>query len=728
PDGTFDHKPINWPDLEGSKRTVYAIEQDSSGTMWIGRANGLYRFDGSNVEKVEGQDEFGPCGVRSIFLAPKGIIWLGTDCGILRLDGKRWTRFDESRGVPHPNVFTIIASREGTIWAGTGAGVIFFANGDFYTPSVSSEKETDYRVHAALCDKEGNLWFGTEGGGVLRLSKGTFTTWDVYQGLVSNLAKTFLEDDQGRIWMGTYDKGISIFDPEEQAFVQELTERNGLPANDLGYAMKDRQGRFWFTSYTKGIFCMEGQKTLLHLDNENGLPDNETYVLAQGPDDRVWAGSKSGLFVIRNGTFERRYDQRNDGLVDNSVYSLHWDQKGRLWVGTAGGLSIWDGNVFTNFNTIGTNIISIHEDHKDRIWLATSTGLRLWKGGSFDTIKIDVSPDANNVVSILQSGENALWLGTELGVYRLDLRHYDESGQIRFDHFTLADGLPSLETNAHAAFLDSEGQIWFGTTEGAASCPVSARQQVPLPPPLANITEVRSNLPPGIAAKTDTALGTGLPLDLRIPYSNNRVGFSFIGINHTDPYSVRYRYRLSDSKNEEPWSQVTRSTTAEFSRLPPGKYRFEVQAVNRLEEASAPVSYTFTIVPAFWQTFWFWSLVMLLIILAGLLIVRDIALRAKARREEERMKFRAEKLQLEQKALYTMMNPHFTFNALRSIQYFIHKQDRISASKFLSRFAKLVRQNLESTRKDSIFKRRGSKQAGPASRWNKCFRTGLPTK
>lgn len=702
PSGQFNHKPINWPDMAGSKRTVYAIHQDTAGVFWIGRGNGLYRFDGEKAEKLPGQDEFGACGIRSIYEAPDGPLWLGTDCGILRLDDNRWTRFGESRGVPHPNVFTITESREGGIWAGTGAGVIFYANGDFYKPSVSSEKNADFRVHAALCDNEGNLWFGTEGSGVLRLSKGTFTTWDVDQGLVSNLTKTFLQDDNGRIWMGTYDKGISIFDPEEQAFVRELTERNGLPANDLGYAMKDRQGRFWFTSYTKGIFCMDGEKTILHLHNENGLPDNETYVLAQGPDNRIWVGSKSGLFVIKDGKFERLYDQRNDGLVDNSVYSLHWDQRWKLWIGTAGGLSVWDGKSFTNYKNIGTNVISIHEDHKSRIWLATSSGLRLWNDERFDTIKVDVSPDANSVVSILQSGPGALWLGTELGVYRLDLKAFDEADQLRFDHFTLADGLPSLETNAHASFLDSEGQIWFGTTEGAVSCPVSARQQAPLLPPKANITEVRSNLPPGIATKTDSALGTGLPISLRIPYSNNRIGFSFIGINHADPYSVRYRYRLSDSKNEEPWSKVTRSTTAEFSRLPPGKYRFEVQAVNRLEEASDPVVYPFTIIPAFWQTVWFWGLIGLAVLLAGWLVYKDLAARAKARREEERMKFRAEKLQLEQKALYAMMNPHFTFNALQSIQYFIHKQDKISANKFLSRFAKLIRQNLESTQKDAI--------------------------
>jgi LytS/YehU family sensor histidine kinase len=48
------------------------------------------------------------------------------------------------------------------------------------------------------------------------------------------------------------------------------------------------------------------------------------------------------------------------------------------------------------------------------------------------------------------------------------------------------------------------------------------------------------------------------------------------------------------------------------------------------------------------------------------------------------------------------MNPHFTFNALQSIQYFIHRQDKIAANKFLSSFAKLIRKNLESTKSDFI--------------------------
>ncbi|MFK7973114.1 MAG: two-component regulator propeller domain-containing protein [Bacteroidia bacterium] len=702
PDNRFDHKPLQWPDLAESKRTVHALIKGDNGVIWIGRGNGLYRWDGNEIVAVPFLQNQGSCSVLDIHQDKDGSLWLGTTCGIMCRKEGVWEQYSVQEGVPHPTVFALTTDKTGRLWAGTGAGIIFFNGERFITPAVSSEREIDFNVHAAFSDNEGNLWFGTEGSGVLRFSKGIFTTYNINQGLVSNLAKTFLEDNDGQIWVGTYDKGISIFDPVSGEFVASLNEESGLPANDLGYAMKDSKGDFWFTSYTKGIFRLRNGRPNLHLNTLNGLPSNEVYVVTEGPKGNIWAGSKSGLFVIEKGKFVKRYDQRNDGLVDNSIYSLWWDSNQHLWIGTAGGLSVWDGKTFTNYKDVGNNIITIHEDRKGNIWLATASGLRIWDGKNFKEIEVDVSSSANNVVSMTQVGEEALWLGTELGVYRMDLDIYYREGRAVFDHFTRADGLPSLETNAHAVFQDSEGWLWFGTTDGAVRCPRDVRQHDPVPPPEVNITEVRSSLPESKEA-FERALGTGLPTKLRIPYGNNRVGFSFIGINHTDPYSVRYRYRLTGAKGgDDPWSDVSRTTTAEFSRLPSGNYRFEVQAVNSLAESSDPATYVFTIVPAFWQTAWFWGLIMLAIAIAAWLVVKDLAARARARREEERMKFKAEKLQLEQKALYAMMNPHFTFNALQSIQYFIHKQDKISANKFLSRFAKLIRQNLESTQKDAI--------------------------
>ena len=50
---------------------------------------------------------------------------------------------------------------------------------------------------------------------------------------------------------------------------------------------------------------------------------------------------------------------------------------------------------------------------------------------------------------------------------------------------------------------------------------------------------------------------------------------------------------------------------------------------------------------------------------------------------------------LEQRALQSMMNPHFIFNVLNSIQFYLTSNDSINAQINLGRFAKLIRMNLE---------------------------------
>ena len=46
---------------------------------------------------------------------------------------------------------------------------------------------------------------------------------------------------------------------------------------------------------------------------------------------------------------------------------------------------------------------------------------------------------------------------------------------------------------------------------------------------------------------------------------------------------------------------------------------------------------------------------------------------------------------MEQKALHAMMNPHFIFNVINSIQHFINAGDKGSANRYLGDFARLIR-------------------------------------
>ena len=87
-------------------------------------------------------------------------------------------------------------------------------------------------------------------------------------------------------------------------------------------------------------------------------------------------------------------------------------------------------------------------------------------------------------------------------------------------------------------------------------------------------------------------------------------------------------------------------------------------------------------------------------ILAGSLLLFVLFLIQK--NKNSKLELKQEKLVLEQKVLRTQMNPHFIFNALTSIQKTIFDNDPIKSTSYLSKFAKLIRQNFEFVDKQEI--------------------------
>jgi tetratricopeptide (TPR) repeat protein len=94
---------------------------------------------------------------------------------------------------------------------------------------------------------------------------------------------------------------------------------------------------------------------------------------------------------------------------------------------------------------------------------------------------------------------------------------------------------------------------------------------------------------------------------------------------------------------------------------------------------------------------WFITLLILVIIL--ILFVYFVRL------QKEKKKQLQLKQQLNlymQKALIQQMNPHFFFNTLNSIQYYILKNDKVTSNKYLSMFARLMRTTLNNSQHESI--------------------------
>ena len=93
----------------------------------------------------------------------------------------------------------------------------------------------------------------------------------------------------------------------------------------------------------------------------------------------------------------------------------------------------------------------------------------------------------------------------------------------------------------------------------------------------------------------------------------------------------------------------------------------------------------------------------LFVFLTGFLIFNRRRNTIKNERELELLNYKNKLIKLEQQSLNSSMNRHFIFNSLNSIQFYINKEDKLSANRYLSNFSKLIRKNLDSsTSEDSL--------------------------
>ncbi len=196
---------------EGS---IYALYQDSRGTVWLGNAWGVYTGD-KRTRKFTRMDAFGLSYVYDIHEDSTGDIWVATmGNGIFRYN------------------------RE------TGRAVHYLHRPDD-PASLSSNSVTD-----VMEDKAGNLWLSTDRGGICRYNRAedTFTSFSIAQGLPDDVAYRIVEDRNGNLWFGT-NNGLVRFNPSTYD-VRIFTTRDGLPGNQFNYkaALAASSGLFYFGS------------------------------------------------------------------------------------------------------------------------------------------------------------------------------------------------------------------------------------------------------------------------------------------------------------------------------------------------------------------------------------------------------------------------------------------------------------------------------------------------
>jgi signal transduction histidine kinase len=133
-----------------------------------------------------------------------------------------------------------------------------------------------------------------------------------------------------------------------------------------------------------------------------------------------------------------------------------------------------------------------------------------------------------------------------------------------------------------------------------------------------------------------------LPASLTLPAGTKRLQIHYTGISLSSPEKVTFRTRTAGVDDD--WVDVGRERTATFQELGRGTFRFQVTAANAAGIWNpADQSVAYTVLPFFWQTGWFRSLIGLVVVAEGALIVglvinhwRSNQLRTELRENQER--------------------------------------------------------------------------------------------
>ena len=152
---------------------------------------------------------------------------------------------------------------------------------------------------------------------------------------------------------------------------------------------------------------------------------------------------------------------------------------------------------------------------------------------------------------------------------------------------------------------------------------------------------------------------------------------------------VRYRYRIQKGGD---WSDWYNSITPYLEILlsEAGLYKLEICAVSINDMVSAPVFLTLDIHPPFFYSNSFY-------LLSGLLLIAIViySVRLYIRQKKKLFQNKLKHLQLEHRAINSLLNPHFIFNVVNNIQDLINNGSKESANNYLVTMSKMIRQNIE---------------------------------
>jgi ligand-binding sensor domain-containing protein/two-component sensor histidine kinase len=642
--------------LGAAEQHLTSVCEDASGAVWLYTADGqLWRCWGeSSTVFVFGVQQ--PSACRVVVADEAGPLWVGTDSrlaaiapnpapGLLepqveqeapvkQLDfllasrgGGVWRladgtirkykdgRLDKDLG-PYPwpggrvRISAACEDHEGNLLVGTlGAGLFWFGPTGKVT-RLSRGQGLSHDVILSLCvDREGSLWVGTDGGGLNRVTRQVFEVLDESRGLAANVVESVAEDAQGGLWIGANNGGVTYWN---RGVPRQFGPSQGLTNSHVWAVLVDRHQRVWAGTRGGGLFRLE-QGRFLTAPGSAAVP-RVIFALHEDRAGRLWAGTQGGL--ARGDHDEWKLFTTRDGLSAEEVHAIADDAQGNLWVGTVGGgLNCLREGRFKVFHKQdglpSEDVSSLYVDEAGVLWVGTfGSGLARLSGGRWTRYTKQEGLISNSIGHLIEDRLGYLWMGSNAGLMRAPKRELDDFAAGRTTFITCRaygkpDGLPTPECTIGSqpgACRTRDGKLWFSTVKGLVSLHPAQLIRNPHPPPVL----IESVWIDDRLQNTNLLRGTLPPVVVLTP-GQERLEVHYTSLNLAAPDKGRFKYRLEG--HEKAWVEAGNSRVARYSKLPPGRYRFQVQACNEDGEWNRTgAALALTVEPPFWRTWWFITL------------------------------------------------------------------------------------------------------------------------
>lgn len=646
--------------LPGDDLTVMSINEDTDQSLLIGTNNkGLFSISTDNkIENINTSDGLISQEIKSILRPNENEIWLGTPDGISILSSEGIQNLNEGNGLPSND------------------------------------------IECMSTDFNGHIWIGTNVAGLAKYTSREIINFTTIDGLSSDLIMS-IEEENGSMIIGTYDEGYNTIRHKK---ISTSTLDNSSRGKRIWDIHKTDRGQTFFAT-ENGLYIQDeyGDKRLLN--EEDGLASDRIKCVYQDSKKRIWIGNNGGVNFIENDSLYQ-FDFPAEYKI-SKTRSIIEDQNGVFWFGTRQGLVKYSNNEFKLFDIddgfMDVSIYDLEVDKNNRLWVGTRFGLHLIESDKVSFIQLaDDSPSNHvNFVKEYNHEVHVLIIGTNSSIYILDLdkNNFAPNSAV---HISEPQGLIGTETNQNAIFVDSENQVWMGSTQGLNLIKnLEDLLEFEKETPKIILENIRLNLENVDWSDYTPNLdrSTGLPESVEVDHRQNHFTFDFQGISYNNPDDLVYQYYLEGY--DAGWRPLTQDEIATYSNLPYDSFTFWVRCKIKNSGWSEHLSFDLTILPPFWRTWWFY----ILCVLAFFGIIAGISNRRKkilmTELEKEKFEFKSKMLVLEQQSLNSSMNRHFIFNSLNSIQYYINRKDRLAANKYLSSFAKLIRKNLDSSQSNT---------------------------